>query len=94
MPGFLTIASKIAVSKSEINALCKQLKISILDFYFGIDSRYKSYYKYEENSLSNIATLITKGSTPTTYGFEYLSEGINFIKVENVKGYCVQHNTI
>ena len=38
--------------------------------------------------------MITKGSTPTTYGFEYLSEGINFIKVENVKGYCVQHNTI
>ena len=43
----LTIASKIAVSKSEINALCKQLKISILDFYFGIDSRYKSYYENE-----------------------------------------------
>ena len=44
----LTIASKIAVSKSEINELCKQLKVSILDFYFGTDSRYKSYY---ENDL-------------------------------------------
>ena len=90
----LTIASKIAVSKSEINELCKQLKVSILDFYFGTDSRYKSYYTYNEEKLADIATLITKGSTPTTYGFEYLSEGINFIKVENVKDYCVQHETI
>ena len=70
------------------------LKCRILDIFFGENCRYKSYYEYEENCLSNIATLITKGSTPTTYGFEYLSEGINFIKVENVKDYCVQHNTI
>src|SRR5690606_24798429 len=30
--------------------------------------------------------LITKGATPTTYGFKFQSKGINFLKVENVKG--------
>lgn len=86
--------SEISKSTNEIYSLTEQLRYKILDFFFGNNSRYKSYYEYEENCLSNIATLITKGSTPTTYGFEYLSEGINFIKVENVKDYCVQHNTI
>ncbi len=78
----------------EIYSLAEKLKYRILDMFFGIDSRYKSYYEYEEKRLSNIATLITKGSTPTTYGFNYLSDGINFIKVENVKDYSVQHDTI
>ena len=36
--------------------------------------------------LGFIAHLITKGSTPTTYGFEFQSEGIRFVKIENVKG--------
>jgi type I restriction enzyme S subunit len=35
--------------------------------------------------LGEIAEQITKGSTPTTYGFQFQSEGIRFIKVENVK---------
>lgn len=34
--------------------------------------------------LSNECELITKGTTPTTLGFEYLNEGINFIKIENI----------
>ena len=92
--GCLQYANSIGKNLSELNKNCNTLKSKILDSFFGEHSRYKSYYKYEENSLSNIATLITKGSTPTTYGFEYLSEGINFIKVENVNDYCVQHNTI
>lgn len=88
------LLSEISDSYCAINKTVSLVKYKILDLFFGKNSRYKSYYKYEENSLSNIATLITKGSTPTTYGFEYLSEGINFIKVENVNDYCVQHNTI
>ena len=34
--------------------------------------------------LGELATTITKGSTPTSYGFKYKNEGINFIKVENI----------
>ena len=34
--------------------------------------------------LENLATRITKGATPTTYGYEFQSSGINFIKIQNV----------
>ena len=32
--------------------------------------------------LSEISTLITKGTTPTTLGFEFQNKGINFLKIE------------
>jgi len=32
--------------------------------------------------LSEIAELITKGTTPTTLGYEFQDEGINFLKIE------------
>ena len=35
--------------------------------------------------LGEVAKKITKGSTPTTYGYVFLPSGINFIKIENVK---------
>lgn len=35
--------------------------------------------------LGDFATRITKGGTPTTYGFSFQKKGINFVKVENVK---------
>ena len=37
--------------------------------------------------LSEIATLITKGTTPTTLGFEFQETGINFLKIE-----CFEEN--
>lgn len=35
--------------------------------------------------LGKIAERITKGATPTTYGYSFQPSGINFIKVENIK---------
>jgi type I restriction enzyme S subunit len=35
--------------------------------------------------LGDFATRITKGGTPTTYGYSFQKSGINFIKVENVE---------
>ena len=32
--------------------------------------------------LSEIASLVTKGTTPTTIGYEFLDEGVNFLKIE------------
>ena len=32
--------------------------------------------------LSEIADLITKGTTPTTFGYEFKDEGVNFLKIE------------
>ena len=34
--------------------------------------------------LGEIAELITKGTTPTTLGFDYIEKGINFIKIESI----------
>jgi type I restriction enzyme S subunit len=34
--------------------------------------------------LGNIADKITKGATPTTYGYSFQKSGINFIKIQNV----------
>jgi type I restriction enzyme S subunit len=34
--------------------------------------------------LNKLAELITKGTTPTTLGFSFVSSGVNFIKLENI----------
>ncbi len=34
--------------------------------------------------LGDVCERITKGSTPTSYGFKYHSKGINFVKTENI----------
>lgn len=40
--------------------------------------------KWRNVKLTDIANLITKGTTPTTLGFEFQDEGINFIKIESI----------
>ena len=44
--------------------------------------------------LEKLCTRITKGGTPTTYGYNFLKEGINFIKVENIKNGAVDLKSI
>jgi Restriction endonuclease S subunits len=41
--------------------------------------------RWDFDRLGNIAQTITKGSTPTSYGYQFQEEGIRFIKVENIK---------
>ena len=36
--------------------------------------------------LGDVASKITKGTTPTSVGFNFVDEGINFIKVESISG--------
>ena len=38
--------------------------------------------------LGDVATVITKGTTPTTVGFDFQDNGINFIKVESISEDC------
>jgi len=35
-------------------------------------------------TVGELAERVTKGSTPTSYGFKYQSKGINFVKTENI----------
>lgn len=41
---------------------------------------------WEWVKLINSIYLVTKGATPTSYGYQFQDEGINFIKIESVKG--------
>ena len=39
---------------------------------------------YPLKKIGEISDLITKGTTPTTIGFDFVNNGVNFIKVENI----------
>ena len=39
---------------------------------------------WEVKPLGNVTSVITKGTTPTTLGQQFVSEGINFIKVQSI----------
>jgi len=55
---------------------------------------YPSKKKWVKVKLGDIANKITKGSTPTTYGFNYLDKGIPFIKIENIKNDKINKGSI
>ena len=40
--------------------------------------------EWEVVRLGEVSKTITKGTTPTTYGFSYTNDGINFIKIESI----------
>jgi type I restriction enzyme S subunit len=40
--------------------------------------------KYQTVCLGDVTDLITKGTTPTTLGFSFQDEGINFVKIESI----------
>jgi type I restriction enzyme S subunit len=44
--------------------------------------------------LGSVATLITKGSTPTSYGHAYTDQGVNFIKVESIRNSQIRREDI
>ena len=75
-------------SLSKIIADCKEtlkdydaLEQSI--FYDMFGDPVKNEKGWEVKKLGEMCDIITKGTTPTTVGFQFLSEGINFVKVES-----------
>jgi len=42
---------------------------------------------WEVMKLGELCETITKGTTPTTNGYSYLTEGINFVKVESIDSF-------
>ena len=38
------------------------------------------------SKIDNIAEVVTKGTTPTTYGMPFVDSGVNFIKAEALNG--------
>jgi type I restriction enzyme S subunit len=49
---------------------------------------------WSQIKLGEIAEQITKGTTPTTAGHQYLESGINFVKVENINQYGIDVSSI
>ena len=39
---------------------------------------------YPVTSIKDMTDVVTKGTTPTTLGFEFVDSGVNFVKVENI----------
>lgn len=44
--------------------------------------------------IGELAEVITKGSTPTSYGYPYIESGINFIKVESIEDQMINQARI
>jgi type I restriction enzyme S subunit len=40
--------------------------------------------QWSQKPLSSLCELITKGATPTSYGFSYVDEGVRFVKIESL----------
>jgi len=49
---------------------------------------------WEWKKLDEITELITKGTTPTTNGYKFLNNGINFLKIENIVNGKINLSTI
>jgi type I restriction enzyme S subunit len=43
---------------------------------------------WETAKIGEIASVVTKGTTPTTYGMPFTDNGVNFIKAEALNGDC------
>ena len=41
---------------------------------------------WESTRLEELCEVITKGSTPTSYGFDYVESGVRFVKIESLSG--------
>ena len=75
------------VDENGVSSIVSKSRIAEND-YILVGDRYAISDKfnaiYPTVKLGEISTLITKGTTPTTLGFDFVREGIRFIKIENI----------
>jgi len=80
--------------KRKANCTNGSVAVSPVGEYFNTPLREDLPEGWESLKLRDITERITKGSTPTSYGYVYQSEGIKFIKAENIdeNGYVTSIN--
>lgn len=64
-----------------------ELKRGLMQELLTGKTRFKEFEAREHwkiKTLESLTSLITKGTTPSSFGFEFINEGINFVKVESV----------
>ena len=44
-------------------------------------------------TIGGIAQRVTKGTTPTTYGYSFTPEGVRFVKAESLNGLRIDHTS-
>jgi type I restriction enzyme M protein len=54
-------------------------------WYFGQSLRGSSSVEWAK--LEDMSEIITKGTTPTTIGYDFIEQGVNFIKIESIAEY-------
>lgn len=47
--------------------------------------------KWSRQTIGDLADIVTKGTTPTTLGFDFVESGIPFVRVQNLVGGRVAH---
>ena len=70
------ISILISDKKQQLNQLDKLIKARFVEMF--------SESKCGTKKLNEITDIITKGTTPTTAGFEFTDSGINFFKIESI----------
>jgi type I restriction enzyme S subunit len=69
---------KIIKINIEQKKYLEKLFNSYMEEFFNPDN------SFEKIKLADIAETVTKGTTPTTLGFEFENTGVNFIKIESI----------
>lgn len=50
--------------------------------------------KWERVTVNSVAKVVTKGTTPTSIGFDFAQQGIPFLRVNNIQGKKLQYDDI
>jgi len=83
------IVSELDLLQSIIDKQQAQLKeldnLAQAIFYDMFGDPVENEKGWEVKKLRDLCITITKGTTPTTLGYSFVSEGINFVKVESFK---------
>ena len=74
-------ASFLSQSVVQITSIRNQLQSSIFLEIFG-DSTIEE--RFPRTTIDDNITVVSKGTTPTTHGMEFVSEGIPFLRVEDL----------
>ncbi len=74
------LQSIIDKQKAQLSELDNLAQAVFYDMFGGPVENEKGW---EVKKLGDLCITITKGTTPTTVGFSFVSEGINFVKVES-----------